>query len=140
MNGDRATLLVVDDEAERQLATLAAQASEVYIEAVHPRDVSLDHLRAADVVLVDLRIGDWASELTRHISMQPLHGVALAGVLRAHAEMQRGTPTAFALRSAHLEDVSPAFPPDAREHSIARRLNLEWVFPKTDPLERAIIL
>jgi hypothetical protein len=139
MSTAKPVLLVVDDEADKQQATISSQADGFDVQALHPRDVTEAHLDNADVVLVDFRISDWneRDQPGQCIGVRPLNGVALAGVLRANAESHGGAPTAFALRSAHLADLSGAFPAERREHSIARRLNLEWVFSKTEDLSRA---
>lgn len=102
---------------------------------VGPSEDVEDHsLRDADLVLVDYRLDDWPErENVRSISLKPLNGLALAAVLREQAYRGGGrqSPKAFALRSAHLRELSSPLPSDSREHVLARAHNLEWVFPKT---------
>ncbi|MDP9238952.1 MAG: hypothetical protein M3P30_16415 [Chloroflexota bacterium] len=81
--------------------------------------------------MIDLKLDDWPErELADGVGLRPISGVALAAVLREHSEQLRAAPTAFALYSGELKDISPNFPPTKREHAIARANNLEWVFPK----------
>lgn len=139
----RPAILVVDDEADEQQGQLLAQVDglDVELKVVHPRAVSEKNLEDADLVLVDYRIEHWEERSrAENLALRPKHGVALAGILRSYAESASATPTAFALRSAHLEDVAGGFPPERHAHSIARRLNLEWVFTKTELLKKSIAL
>jgi hypothetical protein len=84
------------------------------------------------VILVDLRIEYWPDrERTASVALRPLDGLALSAVLRAQVQsLSKPLPTAFALHSAHLRDLSQGLPAPARDHTLARMNNLEWVFSK----------
>ena len=87
--------------------------------------------------MIDYVLDDWPErDATATISLRPPDGLALAAVLRGHAEKLEGSPTAFVLRSAHLPELSSGFPPETRLHVIAQQHNLEWVLDKNDALGR----
>lgn len=131
-SGNVPQILVVDDHPDDERGKVSAWQN-VQVHVRHPQEVELLDLRDADLVAIDLKLDDWPQrEAVEAISMRPLNGLVLATVLRAHAEAERGTPTAFALRSAHLPDLTAPFPPEPRLHVLSRRCNLEWVFPKAD--------
>jgi hypothetical protein len=104
----------------------------------HPQQLTMDDLVGADLVLVDYRLERWAErEAAGSMSLQPMNGLALAGVLRAHIdqiekddESAHSWPTAIALHSAHLADISGGLPVEIRPHALARANNLEWAFEK----------
>ena len=124
-------ILIVDDEADHERSALAQWNVAAHFTVLHPQDVTPDDIREADVVLVDYRIEQWPErDNIGTISLQPQDGLALAAVLRAHAR-SAPSPTAFALRSAHLNELSRPLPPESRLHILARALNLEWVFSKS---------
>jgi hypothetical protein len=89
-------------------------------------------LQVATVVVVDFRLDDpWKERDERStVSLKPMDGLALTAVLRSHERTLDGSPTAFVLRSAHLADLSPSFPPDSRLHVLASQYNIEWVLDK----------
>ena len=128
---DKPAVVIVDDHDDEERGALWAWDDAIRLRIRHPRDVQREDLRDADLVLVDFQLNSWRErdELDA-IALQPLNGLALCSVLRAHAEAERSAPVAFALRSAHLKDRWGCFPPEPRLHTLARRLNLEWVFPK----------
>ena len=67
---------------------------------------------------------------------KPPNGLALAAVLRGqHADLHRGAPAAFLLRSAHLDDLLSPFPPTTCLQAIAHLYNLEWVHDKSSDLD-----
>ena len=67
--------------------------------------------------VIDYVLADWPEpDATATISLRPPDGLALAAVLRGHAEKLAGSPTAFVLRSAHLPELSSGFPPETRLH------------------------
>jgi hypothetical protein len=122
---------VVDDRPDDQGGALRL-AGGVIAEVTHPDDLDQEMLEDADLVLVDYDISHWPgrSKLTE-ISLQPPNGMALAAVLREHAnKLQR--PTGFAIHTgeARLFSITPAEP---RAHLLARTHNLEWVFIKGKP-------
>lgn len=127
------TILIIDDHAEDEQAKFRFAETEVKPIFRHPRDVDEVDLRHADVVLIDYVLDDWSDrEEAAAISLRPLDGLALAAVLRGHAEKCAENPTAFVLRSAHLEQLSQGYPLETRLHIIARQHNLEWVLDKNN--------
>ena len=129
---DQVRLLVVDDQADDETAKLAAWIGRVDFRVRYPWDMSEDDLHHANVVVVDYRLDEsWeARDGQEQIALKPMNGLALASVLRSHERLMEGGPTVFLLRSAHLSDLSPEFPPDSRLHVIAHQNNLEWVLSK----------
>ena len=134
---ERPTALIIYDHADDDRAKLRHWEPNVELIVRHPQDVEEADLRRADVVVIDYLLDDWPErEAMATISLQPPDGLALAAVLRGHAEKLAGSPTAFVLRSAHLPQLSSGFPPETRLHVIAEQNNLEWVLDKTDALGR----
>ena len=129
---DQVKLLIIDDQADDESAKLAAWKGRVNFKIRYPWDVTESDLTTANVVVVDYRLDEtWhARDSQEQIALKPMNGIALASVLRSHERKLVGGPTAFLLRSAHLSDLSPEFPPDSRLHVIALQNNLEWVFSK----------
>ena len=75
-------ILIVDDEDTSQhvlgLDTLAATRAR------HPKDVDIDDLDWADLVLMDFIIGNWTErDDLEQISLRPRNGLALAAVLES---------------------------------------------------------
>lgn len=132
-----AKLLVIDDEADEERAKLVAWRGRADFEVRFPAELTISDLEASNVVVVDYRLDEPWTERDEQcsISLQPMNGLALSAVLRSHERDLSGCPTAFLLRSAHLSDLSPEFPPDSRLHVIARQNNLEWVFSKAGSVE-----
>lgn len=130
-------LLIIDDQADVERGKLAVLNRQISYRVRYPWDVTLDDLNFANVVVVDFRLDEtWVErDELRQIALKPMNGLALAAVLRSHERAIDGCPTAFLLRSAHLEDLSPEFPPDSRLHVIARQNNLEWVFSKSGSVD-----
>lgn len=133
------SILIVDDKPEevRQLEELLrGQASTV---VRHPQDVTNDDLVGTDLVLVDYRLQHWPErDEIYSLSLRPMNGLALAGVLRAfltHEESEEAGvspgPTAIALHSALLKQLAGGLPVEIRVHAIARANNLEWAFEKS---------
>jgi len=125
-------ILVVDDQPDRIQGLLPDLAED--LEAVHPRDLAADHIEAARVILVDhhLEASEWPERDSLPLSCQPQNGVALAAVLQAHLrspQFRHVSPTAVALLSARLDEVTPGFanPP---EHIAAQACGLDWAFTK----------
>lgn len=134
-------LLIIDDQADVERGKLSSLNPQVAYRVRYPWDVTEDDLSFANVVVVDFRLDEtWvARDEQEQIALKPMNGLALASVLRSHERAIDGCPTAFLLRSAHLEDLSPEFPPDSRLHVIARQNNLEWVFSKLGPVDEQML-
>lgn len=130
-------ILIVDDEPESQQAFAAVIGDRATVHVLHPSEVVLPHLERADLVLVDFRLDDWPERSeAASLALKPNNGLALAAVLRSHLHpdnLTAPTPTAFAIRSSFLDELSPGLPPERREHIIARANNLEWAFSKGAP-------
>src|ERR1044071_4212055 len=125
-------VLVVDDQPDRVEALLPDLAGD--LDVVHPRDLAVEHIEAARVVLVDhhLEAEEWPERESLPFACQPQNGVALAAVLQAHLatdRFKRYSPTSIALLSARPYDVTPglANPP---EHLAAQACGLDWAFSK----------
>jgi hypothetical protein len=127
-------ILAVDDEPDALRNELTLGLGDRAVgEVVHPRDVTLQHLEENDLVLVDYLLENWPERDTATLAMQPVSGLALAVLLREHLDKSphQNRLTAFALHTAHLQEVRGRLPGSAREHLIARLNNLEWAFSKT---------
>lgn len=128
-------ILIVDDEETSQhelgLDSLAATRAR------HPRDVDLSDLEWADLVLMDFIINNWDErDELEQVSLKPRNGLALAAVLREHADATNNgghSYTAFAIHSAHIGDISARLHTTNRTPYVVARLNnLEWAFDKAD--------
>ncbi len=122
------SILLVDDKPDSQGARRHELEANARVKVLHPNELEIKDLIAADLVLVDFQLDDWPErDRISQISMCPSNGLALAAVLKAHLENKPKTrPTAFAIYSAHLDQLSGG----PREWSIARANNLEWAFSK----------
>lgn len=122
-------ILFVDDNPEEIDASHFGSDATAKVRS--PSDVDAQDLKDCNLVLVDYRLEDWPDrDKTACIALKPLNGLALAATLRSHAAEVSGSPTAFAIHSAHLPDLAGGLPPQSREHAIASANNLEWVFAK----------
>lgn len=127
-------VLFVDDEPETVEPLAGQVGGETDVSVRHPEDIGLVDLKAVDLILVDQRLTKWeARDELASPALKPTNGLALAAVLRAHAEGQAEEdhrPVAIAVLSGHLSDLSSGLPAESREHAIARVNDLEWVFEK----------
>jgi hypothetical protein len=128
-------VLVVDDEPDKiRNEARVGLRDRVHSEVTHPRDVQLDQLSRADLVLVDFVLNEWVERSSVCLAMQPANGLALTIVLREHLDASdKNRLTAFALHSAHLSEVRGRLAHGSSEHVIARLNNIEWAFSKSDP-------
>jgi hypothetical protein len=129
----RPNICIVDDEPDRLRYLLEEFGPLADIRITHPEDLEDHHLANSDLVLVDYILEHWpARDHALGIALQPLNGLGLVAVLRNHVQerLRSEAPTAFAIHSAHLADLSPGMPPQALPQAVARSQNLEWVFPK----------
>lgn len=134
-DADLPRILIVDDEDASQHALgLAERASS---RAKHPNDVEADDLDWADLVLMDFKIERWDErDDLEQITLRPPNGLALAAVLREHADSQDDDGddyTAFAIHTGHIGEISRRLhTTNKTAHVVARLNNLEWVFDKSD--------
>jgi len=135
MSEDLPRILIVDDEetSQHELGLDALAATR----ARHPRDVDVADLEWADLVLMDFVISNWPErDDLDQVSLQPRNGLALATVLREHADAANSgghSYTGFAIHSAHIGDISARLHTTNRTPYVVARLNnLEWAFDKAD--------
>ncbi len=126
------SLILAQRGADSERSVVDQWEESIQARVLHPQDVATDDLADADVVLIDYRLDHWPErDNLDAISLKPLDGLALASVLRAHADGASEHPVAIAIRSAHLIDIAGRFPPEPRLHILAQTHNLEWVFSKS---------
>jgi CheY-like chemotaxis protein len=132
---DLPRILIVDDvDAAQHALGLQDRAQS---RARHPNDVEADDLDWADLVLMDFMIEHWDDrEALDQVALRPPNGLALAAVLREHADSQNGDGddyTAFAIHTGHVGEISRRLHTSNKAaHVVARLNNLEWVFDKSD--------
>jgi hypothetical protein len=130
---EKATILVVDDQAdhvENRIKLLPKKLREGVV-VCDPEEVKFSMIDEADLVLVEYRLENWETNTDETvISRKVLNGIALAAILQQHA-MASSRPTAFAIYSEHLEELTAPFKPEPRVHLLARTYNLEWAFLKS---------
>ncbi len=129
---ERPSVLIVDDEPDERSLFAQSFDTSLDVEVAYPNDVTRRQVAEASLVLVDYVLENWPErDGLGAAALCPLNGVALTGVLRAHAEADSAHRSpAFALLSGRLEKLSPDFPPEPRPHILAQSLNLEWIFSK----------
>lgn len=125
-------VIVIDDEPDKQIALKLALQNQADVTILYPNDIFEGDLLNPDLVLIDYSLEEWKEkEGIELISTRPTDGLALAAVIRSFLNStEKESPTAFALHSGKLTDLSDELPPSNREHAIARVNNLEWVFQK----------
>jgi hypothetical protein len=129
-------ILIIDDMDEARALRIDLEARKLaQVRHRHPQDVELEDLKRADLVLVDYELKEWRErDALDRVSLQPVDGLALAGILRQHiygsGDTNISSPTAFAIYTGKMRTLSSPLPPENREHIIAHMNNLEWVFPK----------
>lgn len=130
----RPCVLVVDDDEHEGSA--AVSLLEPILQAFYrsPGEVADKDIEAANVILVDFKLDRWpALDDATTPSLRPRHGIALAANLRSNLrDSKMRTPTAFALRSGKLHELSGKLSPRNREYALAKMLDFEWVFDKSD--------
>jgi CheY-like chemotaxis protein len=129
-------VLIVDDEPDQARGLKIAIDNKASVEIVHPEELTdKSTVTEADLILVDYRLEDWKErDNTPSVCQKPLDGLALAAVLRSYTDNKKdSSPTAMAILSGHLVDLSGGLPPEPRAHAIARAHNLEWAFSKANP-------
>lgn len=132
-DADLPRILIVDDEDQaRHALGLEKRANS---RARLPNDVEVGDLEWADLVLMDFKIMHWRErDDLEQITLRPPNGLALAAVLREHADSQDGDDyIAFAIHTGHIGEISRRLhSTNKAAHVVARLNNLEWVFDKSD--------
>ena len=137
MDGKKPCILIIDDNTDQIRADFAiTMEDDVIANVLHPDEIKSTHLEGANLVLVDYRLDKWRKRDSQSsIAFQLRTGMALAVVLREYIDSNTGAidnTTAFALHTAHLDDIRGRLPILTAEHVLARFNNLEWVFSKTE--------
>jgi len=131
----RPRIMFVDDNTEdlEALSGLVKSHGRATSLVLPPGDIHPDDLRNADLVVVDYTLDQWIERLPEaQISVRPLNGVALAAVLREHANASpHFPPTGFALITGKANYAGP-LPAERRPHVISRLTNVEWFFEKAN--------
>lgn len=132
-----AKILIVDDRPDEDVLTAHFnQLEHVSARVLHPEDVTVSDLSAADLVLVDYQLDaeTWPEMQQGSIARQPRDGLALACLLRRHVHrIEKASPTAFGILSSDVRRLASPLPAENRLHVLARGINLEWVFTKSEP-------
>ena len=129
MRRDRGIVLIIDDNSG--FATKRLLGNSINSIVRHPNDVTSGDLKKAKLVLVDFVLDNWPERNDQPTpSLRPMDEIALIAVLRSNLTHLKAAPTAFALNSGKLGDLSGDGTWEGREHAIARSVDLEWVFAK----------
>ena len=136
MHSEKPSILVIDDQPDAlREQVILGMDNRAETNVVHPDDIEMPDLENADLVLVDFLLDDWKERDAQSTSLSPKTGMALSVVLREQVDQSsKESLTAFALHTGHLHDIQGRLPPTAAPHVLARLNNLEWVFPKSEPL------
>ena len=128
----RPEVLIVDDHPDDRSSFAQNLEQYLNVEVAHPNDVTAHQVSGSHLVMVDYFLDDWCErDRLKQDSLKPLNGVALTGILRAHAEQdEQNHSPAFSLISGRPEGLSPDFPPEYRPHILAQKNGFEWVFFK----------
>ena len=132
---NKPSILLIDDKPDDLRNEVALDLDDRAItNVVHPHDIEMPDLEDADLVLVDYRLNNWPERDAQPVSLKPATGMALAVVLREQVDrFQKDKLTAFALHTAHLEDIrGRQLSSSTAQHVLARLNNLEWVFPRNE--------
>jgi hypothetical protein len=134
------SIIIIDDEPDTATgtSTLIKTAEGIESDVYRPSEVNDKILKRSSLILVDYKLDNWPErDRIESVSLKPRDGVALAAVLRSCLkDSLRDTsgeptpPTAVAVYSARLSELSVGMRPSRSNHVIARSLNLEWAFGK----------
>lgn len=130
-------VLLVDDEPDT-IAGLVdlLRKRGIGAQPTHPQDLDDSQLGAADLILIDYKLKYWPErDVPGPVSLKPVNGLALAGLLRQRVEEvdeHPNRPTSIALLTGELPEVMKPLPATSRIHIAARLNGLEWVFGKED--------
>jgi hypothetical protein len=133
-SGEAAPLVVLVDDEPPQVDWLRQDlddARAVDVALVEPENLTEAHLREGGIFLLDMFLKTWPGRDKVAPAARVYDGIALAGVIRAHALREKRPAPVIALHTGHAGDFS-SLPDEIREHALARAHNLEWVFLKND--------
>lgn len=127
-------IIVDDDDAQSGLQLALTESNKATAQLLTPGDVEIDDLRKADVVLLDFDLRNWVAQHDHgRIAELPPDGLALAGLFRRYLTKEdESPPTALAILTGKIDEMSEQVPPDKRPHVLAMFHNVEWVFRKED--------
>lgn len=138
MKTRKARVLLIDDKSEWPDA-LSLILKQNGLSAVWrtPNDLETDDLYGADLVLVDLDLGDF--ERKTFPTLEPPDGLAFAGLLRRQKKLiePNAKPIGFALVSGKVDELATPFRSTKRIPLLAKQHNLEWIFRKENAEECA---
>jgi len=128
-------IVVVDDEPRKARQTLLDLADDEVV-VLHPEELEEKHLQEAALVLVDhhLEQDQWPRRSKLPFACQPQDGRALAAIVQAYLRtngFRSYGPTAVALLSGKLYEVTPDLEAPPPEHLAARACGLDWAFAKS---------
>lgn len=141
MKTRKARVLLIDDKSEwPEALSLILIQNGLSAMWRTPDDLEVDELYAADLVLVDLDLGDFPAKTFP--SLEAPDGLAFATLLRRQKKLVDPTakPIGFALVSGKVDELSAPFPSIKRIPLLAKQHNLEWIFRKenADDCARAV--
>ncbi len=132
INGTNPYILVIDDKPDEISGGIVANLEDdAQVTVLHPDDIESTHLQRANLVLVDYRLEEWPKRDNQaSVAFKLKSGLSLAVVLREYIDNVNATDktVAFALHTAHLQELRGWLPELTAEHVLARLNNLEWVF------------
>jgi hypothetical protein len=138
MKTRKARVLLIDDKSEWPDA-LSLILNQNGLSAIWrtPQDLDVDELYAADLVLVDLDLGDF--DVKTFPSLESPDGLALASLLRRQKMLidPNAKPIGFALVSGKVDELAAPFPSTKRIPLLSKQHNLEWIFRKENAVECA---
>ncbi len=136
-------ILIIDDQPEEHsgLKLYLKESAKAQVNVLHPQDVEIDDILTAQLVLIDYGLDNWLErDSLESLSCKPKDGLALASILRRHIyDHEQASPTAFALYTGKIDNLSHPFPSNDRQHTLASINNLEWVFQKAMPGTEATV-
>lgn len=123
-------LMVTTDDRDSLLASsIGIHGISAY--AVEPQNIDLALLDRADVVMINQHLTGWPAP--DYESLHASDCLSLAAALRASLARRRSRnrivdTTAFAIHSRRFSDFGEYLPHGMREHLLAERRDVDWVF------------
>lgn len=138
MKTRKARVLLIDDKSEwPEALSLILIQNGLSAMWRTPDDLEVDELYAADLVLVDLDLGDFATKTFP--SLEAPDGLAFSTLLRRQKKLidPKAKPIGFALVSGNVDELAAPFPSIKRIPLLSKQHNLEWIFRKENAEECA---